>query len=131
MVEWNIFKKTEKFICRDIGICKTKIYFNLFIYLFIFFFLRAAAYGGSQARSPVGATATTTQDPSHVYDLHHSSGQCRFLNPLIEARDRTRNLMVPSQISLSHEGNSQNILLYKMKELDQLNSVRNDIYSIL
>ena len=43
-------------------------------------------------------TATAMRDPSHVCDLHHSSPQCRILNPLREARDRTRNLMVPSQI---------------------------------
>ena len=37
-------------------------------------------------------------DPSCLCDLHHSSWQCRILNPLSEARDRTRNLMVPSWI---------------------------------
>ena len=37
-------------------------------------------------------------DPSHVCDLHHSSQQHRILNPLCEARDRTRNLMVPNRI---------------------------------
>ena len=66
------------------------ILINLFIYLF-----RAApaAYGGSQARGPVGAIATTytsttaTQDPSCVYDLYHSSRQHWILNPLSEARD--------------------------------------------
>ena len=39
----------------------------------------------------IRATSTT-------YDLHHSSQQCRILNPLSKARDRTRNLMVPSWI---------------------------------
>ena len=38
------------------------------------------------------ATATGTQDPSHVCDLHHSSWQCQILNPLSEAGDRTRIL---------------------------------------
>ena len=37
-------------------------------------------------------------DPSHICNLHHSSRQCQILNPLIEARDWTCNLMVPSQI---------------------------------
>ena len=37
-------------------------------------------------------------DPSHVFDLHHSSWQCQILNPLSEARDWTHNLKVPSQI---------------------------------
>ena len=41
-------------------------------------------------------TASATQDASRVCDLHHSSH--RILNPLREARDRTRNLMIPSQI---------------------------------
>ena len=37
-------------------------------------------------------TATaTTPDPSH--DLHHNSRQCRILNPLSRARDRTHVLM--------------------------------------
>ena len=47
------------------------------------------AYGGFQARGGIGATAA---------GLHHSSQQCRIPNPLIEARDQTRNHMVPSQI---------------------------------
>ena len=38
------------------------------------------------------------RDPSHICDLHHSSRQCRILNPLSKARDRTHNLMVSSQI---------------------------------
>ena len=48
-----------------------KCWLTLFIYLFIFFFffflLRAVpeAYGGSQARGPIGATAAS---------LHHSHG---------------------------------------------------------
>ena len=42
--------------------------------------------------------ATATQDPSRICNLHHSSRQSRILNPLSGARDRTRNLMVPSQI---------------------------------
>ena len=50
------------------------------------------AYGGSQT------TATATPDPGRICDLHHSSGQCQILNPLSEARDRTYNLKVPSQI---------------------------------
>ena len=43
-------------------------------------------------------TATATRDLSPVCDLHHSSWQCQILNPLSEARDRTHNLMVSSQI---------------------------------
>ena len=39
------------------------------------------------------STATAMRDLSLVCDLHHSSRQCWILNPLSEARDRTRNLM--------------------------------------
>ena len=35
------------------------------------------------------ATATATQDPSHVCNLYHSSQQCQTLNPLSEASDQT------------------------------------------
>ena len=44
------------------------------------------------------ATATATSDLSCVCDLHHSSWQCWILNPLSEARDQTRILMVTSWI---------------------------------
>ena len=69
------------------------------------FFLRAApvAYGSSQAgvkpklQLLAYATAIAMQDPSHICNLHHCSQQCHILNSLSEARDRTHNLMVPSQ----------------------------------
>ena len=47
---------------------------------------------------PAYTTATETQDPSHIYDLHHSSRQCWILNPLSEARDQTHILMDTSRI---------------------------------
>ena len=47
---------------------------------------------------PASTTATAMPDPSLVCNLHHSSRQRRILNPLSKARDRTHNLMVPSQI---------------------------------
>ena len=47
---------------------------------------------------PAYATATATPDPSHICDLRHSSWQRCILIPLIGARDRTGNLMVPSRI---------------------------------
>ena len=83
------------------------------ILLLLFFFsvsclFRAtpAVYGSSQTRGLIGsvaashatATATATPDPGCVCDLHHSSRQRHILNTLSKARDRTRNLMVPSQI---------------------------------
>ena len=45
-------------------------------------------------------TATAMLDLSHVCDLHHSSQQHWFLNPLSEARDRTCVLVDASQIRL-------------------------------
>ena len=45
------------------------------------------AYGSSQARGwselqlQAYTTAIETQDLSYFYDLHHSSHQCRILNP--------------------------------------------------
>jgi len=43
-------------------------------------------------------TATVTQDLSHVFDLHRSSRERWILNPLSEARERTRVLMDTSRI---------------------------------
>ena len=62
------------------------------------------AFGGSQARGPIGAVAashapaTATWDPSHVCDLDHSSQQSQIPNPLREARDRAHILMDTSKI---------------------------------
>ena len=65
-----------------------------------FVFLRPvpAAHGISQARGQLLAYATATQDPSCVCDLHHSSQQCRILNPRSEARDQTHVLMGTSWV---------------------------------
>ena len=51
-----------------------------------------------ELQGPAYTTARATPGPSHVCDLHHSSGQHPILNPLNEARDQTHNLMVPSRI---------------------------------
>ena len=52
----------------------------------------------SELQLPAYTTAVAVQDPSHVRDLHHISQQRRILNPLSEARDQTRHLIVPSWI---------------------------------
>ena len=44
------------------------------------------------------ARAPAMQDLSYICDLQHSSRQRQILNPLSKARDRTCNLIVPSQI---------------------------------
>ena len=51
-----------------------------------------------ELQQPAYTTATATPDPSHICDVHQSSGEHQILNPLSEARDRTRNLMVSSRI---------------------------------
>ena len=52
----------------------------------------------SELQLPAYTTATATQDPSRVCNLHHSSQQHQILNPLSEVRSRTRNLVVPRWI---------------------------------
>ena len=78
----------------------------LFIYLFIFAFLGLHPWHvgvprlgvRSELQLPAYTTATTTRDLSCIWDLHHSSWQRLILNPLIEARDRTRILTDASQV---------------------------------
>ena len=59
-------------------------------------------------------TATATQEPSHIFNQHDSSGQCRIFNPLSEAMDRTCILMDTSGVFnlLSNTGNSPFPLLF-------------------
>ena len=88
---------------------------SLSLSLFLSFFggggVRAApvAHGSSQARGRIGATAagllayttataTAMQDPSHIFDLYHSSQKCQIRNPVSEARDRICILMDTSCI---------------------------------
>ena len=52
----------------------------------------------SELKPPAYTRATATPDPSRVCDPNHSSRQRWIFNPLTKARDRTRNLMVPSRI---------------------------------
>ena len=44
------------------------------------------------------AKATAMPGLNRICSLHHSSWQHWILNPLSEARDRTRDLMVPGRI---------------------------------
>jgi len=72
------------------------------MYLFICFFRGTpGAHGGSQTRGLIRATAARlhhSYSNAIVCDLHHSSWQYWILDPLSKARDRTHNLMLPSQI---------------------------------
>ena len=63
------------------------------------------AYESSQAESELSRSyscqptpATATQDPSPIFNLHHSSWQHQILNPLSEASHQTCILMDTSQI---------------------------------
>ena len=47
---------------------------------------------------PAYITATATQNPSCVCNLHQSSWQHQILDPLIEARDQSLILMDTSQV---------------------------------
>ena len=91
------------------------------------------AYGGSQARGPMGATAIATQDLRPVCDLHHSSWQCWILNPLSEARDRTPNLMVPSWIrwALCHDRNSMKLSWFAFLQWLMVQAVRCKLLNVL
>ena len=76
-------------------------------FLFSFFLLfrsKPTSYGSSQTRGQIRTasasytTATATQDPSYVCNLHHSLRQHQIVNPLSKARDRTLIPMDASQV---------------------------------
>ena len=73
------------------------------IYLSIYFFFLGLHLRHMEVPRPGAilelqllAYTTAMQDPGCVCNLHHSSPQLWTLNPLNEARDPTRNLMVSS-----------------------------------
>ena len=68
----------------------------IYSYVYCLFRATSVAYGSSKANFT--ATATATQDPSYICDLHHNSWQCWILNPLIKARDQICVLMDASLI---------------------------------
>ena len=98
---YSYFQFTEKFF-----IC-------IYLFLSFFFFFFFLPFPGpllwlmefprlgveSELQPPAYARATATRGPSHLCSLHPSSRQRRILISLVEARDRTRNLMVLRFIS--------------------------------
>ena len=62
----------------------------------------------SELQLPAYTTATASRDLSLICSLHHSSQQCRILNPLSEARDRTFIFMnLLDLLLLRHNRNSK------------------------
>ena len=116
LTTWGISSRANKQLFH-LGIIFTGAFiFIVFLVLFCFVFLGpclrhmdAPRLGvESELQPPASATARATPDPSHVCDPHHSSRQCRILNPLSEYGDRTHILVDPSQVLnlLRHNGNS-------------------------
>ena len=106
---WN--RETEKDSSPWlVVISKKSFFFNLwgnrahFITVFLFFlsffcFLKAKPWHMEVPKLGVKLAYTTeTRDPNHTCDLHHSSWQHWFLNPLSEAGNPTCILMDASQI---------------------------------
>ena len=96
--EWRIYLK-----CTVTKVSPT--YYNYYYFLFFGFLgphpqhMEVPRLGVKpELQLPVYATATATQDPSRICELHHSSRQCQILNPLSEARDRTHILTDTSRI---------------------------------
>ena len=77
----------------------------LIFFSFFLFWAAPTAYGSSQTRGQIGATATgldhshSKGDPSYICDLYQSSQQHESPNLLRGAKDRTCILMDTSQIS--------------------------------
>ena len=85
-----------------------RLYLLYFMYLHLLLFVFLGPHPRHMEVLRVGAemepwplsytTATATQDPSCIFDLHHSSQQRWILNPLSEVRDGTCVLVDASQI---------------------------------
>ena len=80
-------------MCCTIVLSHYHMYFiDNYIFFFFFFFFFFCFLGPylqpqevprqrAELELQLPAYATATQDPSHVCNLHHSSGQCHILNP--------------------------------------------------
>ena len=98
--------------CLFFGVFCFGLVFGLgFLFLFLFCFVLFGFLGPHslhmevprlgvelELQPPAYITVPATPDPSHLCNLHHSSGHHRILNPLSEARDWTHNLIVPIRI---------------------------------
>ena len=77
----------------------------MFCFVFALFRATPVAYGGSKARGLIRTT---------VVSLYHNSQQHQILNPLSEARDRTRKLMVPSRIHFRCTTTGTSIIIHNV-----------------
>ena len=85
------------------------------IFFLSLFMATPTAFRSSWARSWIcaaaanlDATATAMPDPSHIYNLHHSSWQHWILNPMSMARDGTYTLIKKTSQVLNLLSHSQN-----------------------
>ena len=104
LIEVNIILVNKSLEVNLLSKAYSRVNF-LFIYLFFCFLgphlqhMKVPKIGIKlELQLPTYTTATATRDMSCVCNLQHSSRQPWILNPLREARDWTRNLMIPSQI---------------------------------
>ena len=99
-------KSTNWWVRKRLTLEKREMTTNAFFLFFFFFFLELHLGHIEVPRLGVKpelqllayTTATATRDPSCICNLHHSSWQFWVLNPLSEARDRTRTLVDTSQV---------------------------------
>ena len=91
------------------------LFFFLGLHLWHIEILRLGVESGLLLPGYTTATATAIPDPSHICDLHHSSGQHQILNSLSEARDQTHILIDASWVLNlpSHIGNSLEYVILK------------------
>ena len=74
-------------------------FFFFFVFLGHLWHMEGPRLGVKLELQPLAYTAAM-QDPSCIFDLHHSSRQCQILNPPSMARDWTCVLMDTSQIHI-------------------------------
>ena len=98
--------------CYNLGTKGSNSFFFSFLFFFSFFFFFCflglhpehmeipRLVVESELQLPAYITATATRDPSHVCDLHHSSGQHQIPDPLNKTRDGICILMDTSWICL-------------------------------
>ena len=103
LTKWTKHKRSEywrKWGPKNLKVCRKQIakwqksflinshLFFILIIIILVFRAVPTAYGSSQGMGLIRSvtaglpTATAMPDPSHIFDLHHSSWQCWILNPV-------------------------------------------------